>query len=628
MDVSPDKQSIDKLFANTTYYIDFYQRDYKWSEEPVKRLLDDIFFVFDAAYPKYCSLQAGPEAASRYPWYYLNTYVTNTINGRIFVVDGQQRLTTITLILICLLRLAEQTHSKLQGWLKGKIAGQTGYESQFWMRHEKHLETLKALFDGEPSIPVGSGTTARNLKENSVAINLILRQKLQNSEKQIELHKFESFVFFFLHRLVLINLSVEQTDVPMVFEVINDRGIKLRPYEILKGKLLGQIDKAELESGRFNELWEAAATSVNDYSSEGVEQFDQFFVYYLKSKFADTRAAAQRFDNDYHREMFKPDINEKLQLDRNAAQVKAFLSDRLKYFSGLYCKMLRLSQTLTKGFERVYFNRMNEMDMQYMLVMSACLPNDPEEDEKIKLVSFNVDRLFSLLRLQKSYDSNDFTESVFRISAKIRERPPVEISAAFESEILEQLTLESEERPKSSFEYSNFANVSIKDIPKRFTRYFFWRVDDFLAYGIKTGLRQSIDDVVSKTGEKTGFHIEHILAQNEQNKALYRDEDAFNADRNRLGAVLLLKGKDNQSSNAEKYEDKLKTYANTLLWNETLREDFYKSKKDLESFEKQTGLKLCALPSFGPDQVNERQKLLFEISSRIWQIPRPCPTMP
>ena len=46
MDISPDKQNIDTLFASTTYYIDFYQRDYKWNKEPVERLLDDIFFKF------------------------------------------------------------------------------------------------------------------------------------------------------------------------------------------------------------------------------------------------------------------------------------------------------------------------------------------------------------------------------------------------------------------------------------------------------------------------------------------------------------------------------------------------------------------------------------------------------
>lgn len=43
MDISPDKQNIDKVFSNTQYYIDFYQREYKWTQEPVKRLLDDIF---------------------------------------------------------------------------------------------------------------------------------------------------------------------------------------------------------------------------------------------------------------------------------------------------------------------------------------------------------------------------------------------------------------------------------------------------------------------------------------------------------------------------------------------------------------------------------------------------------
>ncbi|MEZ5918982.1 MAG: DUF1524 domain-containing protein [Alphaproteobacteria bacterium] len=78
--------------------------------------------------------------------------------------------------------------------------------------------------------------------------------------------------------------------------------------------------------------------------------------------------------------------------------------------------------------------------------------------------------------------------------------------------------------------------------------------------------------LVSKTGAKTGFHIEHILAHNEENLSLFeRDDERFDQERNRLGAILLLKGKDNISSNNESYADKLKSYANTLYWNETLR---------------------------------------------------------
>ncbi|SFQ80228.1 hypothetical protein SAMN04515668_4556 [Hymenobacter arizonensis] len=38
MDISLDKQSIDKIFSSTTYHIDFYQRHYKWTKEPVNRM--------------------------------------------------------------------------------------------------------------------------------------------------------------------------------------------------------------------------------------------------------------------------------------------------------------------------------------------------------------------------------------------------------------------------------------------------------------------------------------------------------------------------------------------------------------------------------------------------------------
>src|SRR5690606_17175202 len=103
-------------------------------------------------------------------------------------------------------------------------------------------------------------------------------------------HRFESFAFYFLQRLVLINLNVEKTEVPMVFEVINDRGVKLKPYEILKGKLLGQIDKEELDALDLNELWEEQVDKINAFKED---EIDQFFIYYLKSKLADTRGTAQ-----------------------------------------------------------------------------------------------------------------------------------------------------------------------------------------------------------------------------------------------------------------------------------------------------------------------------------------------
>ena len=113
MDISPDKQNIDSVFSNTAYSIDFYQRDYRWTDEPVIRLLDDIFHKFKEQYARASDRDPSKETITDYPWYYLNTYVTNVVDGRVYVVDGQQRLTTLSLILIKLRHLAKNHGSKL-----------------------------------------------------------------------------------------------------------------------------------------------------------------------------------------------------------------------------------------------------------------------------------------------------------------------------------------------------------------------------------------------------------------------------------------------------------------------------------------------------------------------------------
>lgn len=612
VDISPEKQNIDKLFGTTVYSIDFYQRDYKWTEEPVRRLLDDIFYGFESTYEMNKSLDPKPETvAAKYPWYYLNTYVTNTINGCVYVVDGQQRLTTLTLVLINLLHRADKQESKLKGWISSKIAGQAGYQTQFWMDHERHTKTLQALYDEEDEVPTESGITAENMRRNYHIISDFLSHKLNSA------HKFETFVFYFLHRLVLINLSVEQTDVPMVFEVINDRGVRLRPYEILKGKLLGQIDKFELDSGNFNEKWESCVTRLNQHKTD---EIDTFLIYFLKAKFAENRNAGQRFDSDYHREIFKPDLNKKLEFEGNPERVKAFLTEDLEYYSKLYDRIWKLSESEREGFEAVYYNRLNEMDSQFLLMLSACTVNDPEEDEKLKLIPYNIDRLFSLLRLQRSYDSNEFSDAIFEISVAIRDKNANEISGIFEKKMIDLLAKRRGTEVENAFEFGQFRNTSITDIPARFTRYFFARVDRFIARGTNTGEKHPFGDLVTKTGTVNGFHIEHILSRNKKNLAVFgNDEERFEAERNKLGGVLLLKGRDNISSNNEIYPEKLKSYAKTLHWNEALREDSYKSKKDFQGFMERTGLVFEPYKDFGLDELEKRQRLLFDISERMWK---------
>lgn len=614
MDVTPDKQNIDKVFSNTTYYIDFYQRQYKWTDEPVKRLLDDIFFKFTLEYERLKDSDLDVDKlVEKYSWYYMNTYVTNRIEGKIYIVDGQQRLTTLTLILIKLKHKADELESGLKSWISTKIAGQSGYKKQFWMNHEQHIETLKQLDEGKPleTVVTSSGLTAENMVKNYRVISSYIDAELK------DMHKFDRFVFYFLQRLVLINLNVEQTDVPMIFEVINDRGVKLKPYEILKGKLLGQIDKEELESLQLNEHWEERVSQINSFAED---EIDEFFISYLRAKFANVTGDAKKFDMNYHRVIFMPDLNRHLNLENNPKQVKKFLLGEFIYYTDLYAKMLEYYEQEHEEYIHVHFNRLTEMNRQFLLVLSACKLNDPLEKEKIQLISYEVDKLFSLLQLQRSYDSNAFNEVVYLISSEIRECDDLDkIRDTFKKYLMKLISDNRGVATTEEFNYSLFKDTGI-ELNKRFKRYFFARIEKFIADNTNMQMRQPVVDLVTKTGAVNGFHIEHILSVNKDNLLLFNNnEEVFERERNRLGGLLLLKGLDNISSSNEIYEDKLKSYANSLYWNETLRKDSYKSKLDFTKMIQTYNLNFYPMDSFGPSELDDRHKLLFQICSHIWK---------
>lgn len=609
MDISPDKQNIDAVFSNTLYHIDFYQREYRWTDAPVLRLLDDVFYKFNESYSKHSDLPPSEEVIdTKYPWYYLNTYVTNKVDGKVFIVDGQQRLTTLSLVLLKLLHMAKGHDSKAIKWIDSKISGQSGFETRFWLNHEAHRSTQQALYDNKPEeADPSTGITAVNMLANYQIISKWLDKDLTSQ------HKLETFVFYFLRRLVLINLAVEQTDVPMVFEVINDRGVRLKPYEILKGKLLGQIDKSLMQSKNYNQVWEEKIRAINAFDND---EADRFFRFYLKARFSSTRSEGQQYDGDYHRIMFSTEFNEKLGIAHSQKGVLRFLDNDFSYYAGLYHKA-RYAYAHDQQSAFTY-NRVNDLDGALMLLLASCKLNDPEEEAKLKLIPAELDRLFSLLQLQGAYDSNAFQEMLYRIGAVIRDQEILHVRKAFNRELKSELAKRRLTEVEQPFRYAFFKQTGI-GLNTRFKRYFFARVDEFLASNLSLNMKHSISDLVSKTGAKTGFHIEHILANNNENLELFgNDEERFQLERNRLGGILLLKGKDNISSNNESYAEKLKTYANTLYWNETLRTDTYKSKLDMTQLKSQHDLDLQPVDCFDDKALEARQRLLFRIASIIW----------
>lgn len=613
MDINTKEHNINELFSiNRQYFIDFYQRDYQWRKEHIEKLLEDLFYRFGLEYKP--SHDANEETVSKYDWYYLNAYVTNEYNGNIFIVDGQQRLTSLTLILIKLYHLS--TYYDLDDFcefIKEHISGMSLNGRKFWMGHNTRKNVLEDLFkNGEQTrddLP-DDDISILNLYKNYSVIDKELDSFLTNS------HKFKAFSIYFLQKVMLVRIHINNTkDVPMVFEVINDRGERLKPYEVLKGKLLGQISKAEIDN--YHLIWQRHIHNIQGIDEKEV---DIFFRYYFRSKYVDTHAEYREYDGEYHKTIYDPKWNSKIQLKQNIIGVKEFVSETLNYYADLYVKMLKDSKSEDSPISQsLFYNDLNDQDRQFLLILSACKINDSDELRKIKLVSRSFDKHFTILQLTGSYDSNKFTESLIELNRNIREKEYEEIEQIYNQQILKDISQAKGVQVDSPFEWNYFKDASNHNLGIRFIRYYFARIEHFIA-GKFNKRAENYYNLVRNTGTVYGHHVEHIIADNEENRKLFNnDEELFYSERNKVGALLLLKGRDNQSSGNETYSEKLKTYSGTLLWNQTLCPDFYHSNKDFEDFMKEYKLNFKPYDVYDSNSVLARQKLLFELTKLIWQ---------
>lgn len=624
MEVNPEKQNINTLFSTSNYYIDFYQREYKWTSDEVSRLITDIFYHFEQSYSLHQDLDPSEaNVAAKYSWYYLNTYITNKTDGRIFIVDGQQRLTTLTLLLIALYHMAAPdslNSPDLRDWLKTKIAGVgVGGKKQFWMAHDKRDALMQALFAGTAPREdmIDDGITARHIIDNYALIRKELFSRLPTG------HKLDTFVYYFLCMIVIINLEVAQTDVPMVFEVINDRGVRLQPYEILKGKLLGEIDKAEVD--QYADIWEE---SLHALEARGDDEADGFFRTYLRAHFSDTRKQGQAFDGPYHRTILEEPCKTALCLNRNAQGVKAFLAGPFRYYAHLFLRLRRLGEDENSEIPECYYaSQLNHMDGHIMLAMAACRVDDHEETARIRAVARAFDRAYVMLQLNRAYDSNQFQELLYTLHPVLKKCLTDQIERQIDESVLKEINARRNAGAASLLSFGQFKQVGYGDYNPRFLRYFLARVEAFIAAGLGWELQDSLYNYVCGTGRGNAYHVEHVLARNDESRALFRDasgkvdEATFENERNRFGGLLLLKGQDNSSSGNEPYAEKLRTYTGSAPYlARTLVPDFYKSNSAMTNWRQDTGLAFAAAPQFTRETLEQRSELLFDIAQRIWGV--------
>lgn len=610
-EIIPDRQTVQSCLSKKTYFVDFYQREYIWSKNTVDILLRDIFYAFEISYEEHKNEEMTEEVLEQYNWYYMNVFITNKVNSKVFIVDGQQRLTTLTLIATKLFHLI--TDETLRDLLKDCIFTKDMFKGNvFCIDNEKRKDVMESILENKNyEVPF----------KNKTEETLIARFKDISrfvDDKQMDENKLRAFCMYFLRKLVMVELSVEKDDTPMVFEVINDRGEALKPFEILKGKMVGLLSKNDTQA--YSEKWDKAMLQLPDMQ-------DAFFGDYLKSCFVGSSNAKLEasLNNLYHRYIFDVnDIAQELSFRRtdihHIKNIKSFIDNELTYYSALYAKIRSNKDEYLK-----YDNEINDLSMQYQNILAACAINDPREDEKIQVLAKEMDRFWMLLNLNGVYDSNEFQDKCYRISQQLKDAELESYRTIYDSMLTDTIRQKrGVEGEVALLDYNSFAKKNYTNMNTRLLRYFLARVEQYISKETSIDMQSSVMDISKKTGKITGYHIEHILSHNETNRSYFQSDEEFEEKRNMLGGLLLLRGLDNISSGNEEYEDKLKTYSNGLMWGHSLCDEFYHSNLNFTKFneklQKEYGILFKSYQTFDKEALEERSKLLYQLVKIIWEV--------
>ncbi len=248
------------------YVIPLYQRAFAWEEKQLTQLIEDINDVADDAN------------------YYIGALIVARQEDSYEVVDGQQRLTSLFLLLNCLGMQVPHT-------LKFACRAKSNYTLE-------HIQEL--LQDNRNNLDTDA------LEEGLLCGTEILLERLKELKK--EQQSLDSFKEK-LKKVIMYRIVVpENTDLNRYFEIMNTRGEQLEQHDILKATLMSCLtgDTADEDKDIFAKIWEACS-DMNGYVqmhfiSKNNEDRKTIFDYYWgrlpSSEWSDYRGIVKTDETD------------------------------------------------------------------------------------------------------------------------------------------------------------------------------------------------------------------------------------------------------------------------------------------------------------------------------------------
>jgi len=610
--ITPHYRTVQQLLQSQSFSIDEYQREFKWEKEHINELLSDLYNKFISSY------KTGDDTkkVSSYEEYFLGSIIVTKRNGKNFLIDGQQRVTSLTLLLIYLYREATAIGHPVIQTIAPLIYSDNLGEKKFNLDIPERLPVLEALFENKPFNPDGKDESIQNMYARYSDIE-------QNDLIEDLGDSLPHFIYWLMTRVGLIEIATDNDNYAYaIFETMNDRGKPLSPVDMLKAYLLAPVEDAEKRKNANLEWKKQVFGLISWGDTLEPERDSNFMKAWFRAQYGETirerRAGASDKDWELIGSVFHRWVREnskRLNLGTENENL-AMINNELPFFAKAYLKILEASRKYTKGLESVFYNAQNDFTWQYTVLLAPLISSDDDDTvrKKIAVTATYLDiwimrRVVNYIRV--GYSSASY--AMWMLCRDIRRKPLDELVQILDDKLAaDDVTFKG----CPSKGRNGLDELALNQFSRRYIFHILARVTAFTEAG--SGRGDTFDMLVDRK-IKNPYDIEHIWSDDFiSHQALFVTEQEFHEWRNHVASLLLLPADVNRSLQAKSYTDKLPHYAKQNFYAASLSPVIYAHQPQFLKFKDDNGFPFKSHANYTKVEQQERRKLLAALVEKIW----------
>ena len=600
--------TIETILTKGRFEVDYYQREYRWGRKQVEEMIMDFAHAFQNDYDPVG--HTSPSAVEKYGYYYMGSIICTGTSPR-QIVDGQQRLTTLTLLLIYLRNL----QNKMTGipFLPVSIDNLIYKDNFGTMTFNIYVPErnacMQALWDDNKSF-TSENESNQNLLARYADIEDIFPDELKGKTLPF-------FIYWLKSKVLLLEIDTPSEDeAHTIFLTMNDRGLSLNSAEMLKAFIIQQVDEGDRNA--VNKIWQQNITQIKNafdtQSSGNVKAEDVDFIStWLRAKYAETiretKKGAEDRDFELLGEKFHTWVRQNARTAMKLTQPKQYMelvTVEMEQMTKLYLRIKKYSEQLTKGYEAVFYNAHRDITYQTYLIMSTIRVDDAPMvvDTKIKMVAAFVDifastRIFNYKKI--NWNTNKFL--LFRLMCQIRNEDVKNLGI--------KLTATLERMPEKLDAIQNF---ELNQFTGRYMLHMLARLTDYV--DVRMGHASQFVTYIDRS-PKSSYDIEHILPDDYQSYAsMFNDEEDFNNNRRKFGNLILLTSDHNRSYQDMNYEQKVVQYLSDNILAQSLNSGAYQNNPKFLALVGEFGFQ--SYSQFDKNAIRDRLQLYTKMAKAIW----------